>query len=384
MIRVAPPRDEPPRPGVAPRRGGFAWVKWLLGAALVVLLTVEAVYLWPTLSDSWRALTEMHWGWFAACIAAQAAALSGFAGVQQRLLHAGGVTVGHLRSASVVYASTAMSVTLPAGPVFSTAFTYKETRRWGATPVVASWQLAVSGVIATATLAAVGVTGALAVGSRVSPVTLVLAVAGAFALFYGLRHVARNPSSIQALGLWLIHRVNRIAKKPAETGVEAFERILGQLESVELGRRDALTALGWSGVHRVCDVACLGLACWTVGGDPSLPGLLIAFAAAKAVASVPLAPGGLGFVDGTLIATLTAAGMSASQSLAAVFVYRVVSFVIVAVVGWIVIAVLYRSHRIDDAELDLEREHRARSLLSRRRDADPDDQPERDPDRTSS
>ena len=112
--------------------------------------------------------------------------------------------------------------------------------------------------------------------------------------------------------------------------------------------------------------ACLGLACWTVGGDPSLAGLLIAFTAAKAVASVPLAPGGLGFVDGTLIATLTAAGMSASQSLAAVFVYRMVSFVIVAVVGWIVIAVLYRSHRIDDAELDLEREHQARSLLTRR------------------
>ena len=171
-------------------------MKWLLGVALVVLLTVEGVYLWPSLSDSWRALTEMHWGWFTACIAAQAAALSGFAGVQQRLLHAGGVTVGHFRSASVVYASTAMSVTLPAGPVFSTAFTYKETRRWGATPVVASWQLAVSGVIATATLAAVGVAGALAVGSRVSPVTLVLAVAGVFALFFGLRHVARNPSSM--------------------------------------------------------------------------------------------------------------------------------------------------------------------------------------------
>src|SRR5690606_39434393 len=56
----------------------------------------------------------------AAAVLAQMISLSGFAGVQQRLLRAGGVRVGHWRSASVIYGSTAMAVTLPAGPVFST------------------------------------------------------------------------------------------------------------------------------------------------------------------------------------------------------------------------------------------------------------------------
>jgi len=364
---VAQPHDDPSRPDATPRRGSFRWIKWVLAAALVALLTAEAVYLWPTMHDSWRAITEMHWGWFFACVLAQMISLSGFAGVQQRLLRAGGVHVGHWRSASVIYGSTAMAVTLPAGPVFSTAFTYKQTRKWGATPVVASWQLAVSGVIAAATLASVGMIGAFAVGSSISPVTLALSLVGGVALIYGLRYVAQNPSSIESAGGWLLRRVNKLLRKPLDTGFDAFERILAQLEAVDLARRDAFAAVAWSAVHRIFDVACLGLACWAVGGSPSVAGLFIAFTAAKAVGSVPLAPGGLGFVDGTLIATLTAAGLSASQSLAAVLVYRIVSFVFVALAGWGTVAVMYRTADNDEIDPVAEREEHERSVLARRR-----------------
>lgn len=367
MNSVAQPHDDPPCPDATPRRGSFRWIKWVSAIALVALLTVEAIYLWPTMSDSWRAVTEMHWGWFAAAVLAQMISLSGFAGVQQRLLRAGGVRVGHWRSASVIYGSTAMAVTLPAGPVFSTAFTYKQTRKWGATPVVASWQLAVSGVIAAVTLASVGMIGAFAVGSRISPVTLVLSLAGAIALIFGLRYVAKNPMSIEAAGTWVLHRVNRITRKPRDTGFDVFERTLAQLEAVELARRDGVAAVAWSAVHRAADVACLGLACWAVGGSPSVAGLFIAFAAAKAVGSVPLAPGGLGFVDGTLIATLTAAGLSASQSLAAVFVYRMVSFAFVALAGWATVAAMYRGNGPDEIDPIAERAEHERSTLERRR-----------------
>lgn len=329
----------------------------------MTLLTVEAIYLWPTLSDSWRALTEIHWGWVAACIGAQAVSLSGYGAVQQRLLQAGGVVVGQLKSVSVIYASTAMAVTLPAGQVFSTAFTYKQTRKWGATPIVASWQLAISGVIAAGSLALLGAAGAFTVGTKVSPVTLVLSLVAAFALFYGLRHVSRNPGSIDSIGRWLLSRYNTLRDNPPDTGVDRWNKILSQLESVELGRRDSLVAFGWSGVHRLADVACLGFACWAVGAEPSLAGLLIAFAAAKAVASIPLAPGGLGFVDGTLIATLTAAGATASQSLAAVFVYRVVSYILVALVGWIVFLILFRYNQHEDLAMDLEFERQEQSPI---------------------
>ena len=63
------------------------------------------------------------------------------------------------------------------------------------------------------------------------------------------------------------------------------------------------------------------------------------------------------YVDATLIAALTtAASISASQAVAAAFVYRGVSFILVAIVGWIVFAFLFRGRQHGDPEFDAELE----------------------------
>ncbi|MFI7165027.1 YbhN family protein [Rhodococcus erythropolis] len=339
-------------------RGRFWWLKWVLGVALIALLIVEGTILWPRLNEYWQALTEIHWGWVAACVAAQAVSLSGYASVQQRLLNAAGVVAGHLKNLSVIYASTAMALTLPAGQVFSTAFTYKQTRKWGATPVVASWQLAMCGVIAAATLALLGATGAVAFGTKVSPVTLTISLVGMAALFLALRYVAQNPGSIERIGHRVLALYNRSRKNPTGRGMHRWSEILKQLDSVELSRTDSVIAFGWSAIHRAADVACLGFACWAVGAEPSFAGLLIAFTAAKAVGSIPFFPGGLGYVDTALIAALTFAGVSGAQVFASVLVYRVVSLVMVAVAGWIVFLITFRATHHEDLAMDLEFERR--------------------------
>lgn len=345
----------------------------MIAVAVVALLIGEAIYLWPRLHESWQALTEIHWGWVAACVVAQAVSLSGYGRVQKQLLHAGGVDVRQSRSVAVVYASTAMAVTLPAGQVFSTAFTYRETRRWGASPVVASWQLAISGVIAGIGLALLGLGGALLVGGAFSPVTLALSVAGLVSLVLAIRYVSRHPETIESAARWALARVNRARSKPVDAGMTTVHETLEQLESVRMGRLDWALTCGWSAVHRVADVACLGFACWAIGAEPSLSGVLIAFTAGKTVGTIPLAPGGLVIVDATLIATLTtAASISASQAVAAAFVYRAVSFILVAIVGWIVFAFLFRGRRHEDLEFDVELERREqRELRDRRRQASP-------------
>ncbi|NRI67287.1 UPF0104 family protein [Rhodococcus sp. MS16] len=346
-----------PPPSVAESgrvRGRFWWLKYVLGLALITLLVVEGTLLWPKLNESWQALTEIHWGWVAACIAAQAVSLSGYASVQQRLLNAAGVVAGHLKNLSVIYASTAMALTLPAGQVFSTAFTYKQTRKWGATPIVASWQLAMCGVIAAATLALLGATGALAFGTKVSPVTLTISIICVALLFVGLRYIAQNPGSLERLGHWVLARYNSFRGNHPDRGVSRWSEILTQLDSVELGRTDTVIAFGWSAIHRVADVACLGFACWAVGAHPSFAGLLIAFTAAKAVGSIPLMPGGLGYVDTALITALTIAGATGAQALAAVFVYRMVSLVLVALVGWVVFLISFRATHRDDADMTID------------------------------
>ncbi|OZC52321.1 TIGR00374 family protein [Rhodococcus sp. 06-621-2] len=357
-MKVAEPRPEhvagAPEAGNRGRRNRLRWLKWIAGVALIALLVGEGIYLWPRLHESWQALTEIHWGWLAACVFTQAVSLSAFGRVQKQLLQAGGVRVRQAKSVAVIYGSTAMSLTLPAGQVFSTAFTYRQTRRWGASPVVASWQLAISGVIAAAGLAVLGVAGALLVGGSVNTFTLVLPIAGVLAIVLAVRYVSAHPRSIRSAARWVLHKVNDFRNQPPDAGQERIDEIIEQVQSVQLGKRDAGLTLGWSAVHRLADVACLGFACFAVGADPRLSGLLFAFAAAKAVGSVPLAPGGLVIVDATLIALLTsAASISASQAVAAAFVYRAVSFILVAVVGWIVFLVLFRKHQHEDLGYDI-------------------------------
>ncbi|MGC0365878.1 uncharacterized protein (TIRG00374 family) [Rhodococcus sp. 27YEA15] len=355
---MAQPGTTPPPAEPGRRSGRFRWLKWVLGVALVALLAVEGTIMWPLLSEYWQALTEIHWGWVAACVAAQAVSLSAYSAVQQRLLRAANVIAGHWKNVSVIYASTAMALTLPAGQVFSTAFTYKQTRKWGATPVVASWQLAMCGVIASVTLALLGATGAVAFGSKVSPVTMTISIAGMIVLFIGLRYIARNPGSLERIGHRILAWYNRFRKNETGRGMRRWSQILGQLDSVQLGNTDTAAAFGFSVTHRVADLLCLGFACWAVGSDPSFAGLLIAFTAAKAVGSIPLLPGGLGAVEPVLAVALTVAGSSAAQAAAAVFVYRIVSLVLVALAGWLVFLISFRATHHEDPELNLAYESR--------------------------
>lgn len=349
-----PPEESPDRAG-APARRRWRWLRWAAGVLLIAVIAAQVVYLWPTFAGAWQTLREIHWGWVGACVAAMGLSMHAYARLQQALFRAAGVRVRQRDSESVVYAGTAITLTLPAGQVFATAFTYKQSRRWGASQLVASWQLAMSGVIATSTLALLGLVGALAVGTSVSPFTLVLSLSGIVGLVLLARYVAARPDSLQALGLWVLGLVNKVRRRPRRAGARRLRAMIADLEMVRMSRADAARTFLWSVGHRVADVSCLGFACLAVGSDPRWFGVVIAFAASKAVGSIPLAPGGLGTVDITLTVALTAsAGVPASQALAVWFIYRVVSFVLVALVGWVVFLLRYRGRRGEDAAFEHE------------------------------
>ncbi|KZM69461.1 UPF0104 family protein [Nocardia terpenica] len=360
-----------PAPPAEPRRGGrFRWVKWGLGVGLAALLIAEGIYLWPQLHKSWKSLTEIHWGWVVACIAMQAVSMSGFGRIQKQLLHAGGVNVTQRKSLAVVYGATAMSVTLPAGQVFSAAFTYRQTRRWGASAIVASWQLVMSGVVAAAGMVLLGVGGAALIGDRIGPGKLVASLGGLALLVWAGNYISSNPGSLRALLNHGLRLANRVRRQPPETGTDKIDDLLRQLESVDLGRRDGALVALWALMHRLGDVACLAAACYAVGAQPRLAGVMIAFSVGKAVGTIPFAPGGLVTVDLTLTYSLTAAaGLPAAQAVAAAFVYRLISFILVAIIGWIVFAFLFRTPHADDAELEQEFERRS-SILAERRPRD--------------
>ena len=63
-----------------------------------------------------------------------------------------------------------------------------------------------------------------------------------------------------------------------------------------------------------------------VGADPQPSLVLLAYVAAELLALLPLTPGGLGFVEAGLVGTLTLAGVTGHDALAATLLYRIASY----------------------------------------------------------
>jgi uncharacterized protein (TIRG00374 family) len=326
-----------------PTRRRFWWVRWVALALVVVILSVEAYLVWPKLQETWFHLDEIEWEWVVLCILAAMLSMDSFAQVQRTLLRSAGVKVKQWQSLSVVLAANSLSQTMPGGQVLAPAFTYRETRKWGATPVIASWQVVMSGLLMGVGLAVLGLGGALLAGAKTSPFSVIFSISGFIAFALVAQYIARHPESIESVGVTLLKWVNHVRDKAQDHGVVRWGEILRQLQAVQLKPKEASQAFGWSLFNWVADVACLAFACYAVGGQPSIAGLMVAYAASKAVGTaIPLLPGGLGVVDGVLVPALTSAGMGAAESVTAVLVYRMISYLLVALVGWIVILVMFR------------------------------------------
>jgi uncharacterized protein (TIRG00374 family) len=92
------------------------------------------------------------------------------------------------------------------------------------------------------------------------------------------------------------------------------------------------------------DFAILLTALAAVGSYPA-PGLvLLAFCASQVLAQIPVTPGGLGFVEAGLTASLALAGVEASDAILATFAYRLVTYWLPLPLGVLGLA-LHRRHR---------------------------------------
>ena len=71
----------------------------------------------------------------------------------------------------------------------------------------------------------------------------------------------------------------------------------------------------------------------------------LAYGIAMSAGSVGLTPGGLGVIEVTPAAALVGAGINGRHALAAVLVYRLISFWLVMIGGWLILTILVRRGR---------------------------------------
>lgn len=333
-------------------RGKYWWLRWLILAVAVTVLAVELTFVWDQLAKAWKSLLTADAWWVLAAAAAAMASMHSFAQIQRTLLRSAGVSVQQWRSEAAFYAGNALSTTMPGGPVLSATFVYRQQRIWGASPLVASWQLVMSGVLQVVGLALLGLGGAFMLGASKNPLSLIFSLGGFLAIILLAQAVATRPELIEGIGVKVLTWVNSLRGKPSETGVGKWREILCQLESVSLGRRDLSVAFSWSLFNWVADVACLAFACYAAGGHPSLAGVVVAYAAARAVGSIPLMPGGLLVVEAVLVPGLVSSGMTLASAISAMLIYRLVSWIFISAIGWVVFFFMFRTEKDIDPDAD--------------------------------
>jgi putative heme transporter len=200
-----------------------------------------------------------------------------------------------------------------------------------------------SGVLQAVGLALLGLGGAFFLGAKNNPFSLLFTLGGFVALLLLAQAVASRPELIDGIGCRVLSWFNSIRGRPADTGLAKWREILSQLESVSLSRRDLALAFSWSLINRFSDVACLGFAAFAAGYHPSVGGLTVACAAARAVGTIPLMPGGLLVVEAVLVPGLVSSGMPLSGAVSTMLIYRLISWVLLAAVGWVVFFFMFRT-----------------------------------------
>jgi putative heme transporter len=323
------PRSEPHR-----WRRAWPWIQFFVGIALAALALWALAGRRDELAGVTRYLDHTNLLWVAVGACAEAASFVAFALMQQRCLRAGDVSVTRRSMTGLTLAATAMANSIPAGPVVASVYAFRQYRRRGADDTLAGWTLVASllaASISLALLAAVGVVVAGSAGHGFDLTGVTFAVLGA-TLFVGVLFVQRDAF------VWVLRRIvgasRRLLHVPrGDTGV-ATDRMIDRLTEVGLSPRGALEVLGWGLANWVADLSCLVCAFLAVGAPVPWRGIVLAYGAGQLAANLPITPGGLGVVEGSITIALSYFGGSEPGVVAAVLLYRILSFWVELPVGW--------------------------------------------------
>ncbi len=266
--------------------------------------------------------------------------MAAFALMLRRLLATGGTSVGVRPMLATSLAANALSVSIPlAGPEVATAFTFRRFTRQGADAPLAGWSLLSGGVVSSAAGALV-LAGGLASGNVLAADIAVPGGVLAVALLLVVGAAARRPRLRDALerpATWTLRLTARLLRRPAEDPSQIIRTWAARLGSLQLAPSGWMAVTGLAVINWLADAAVLAVSIRATGGAVPWHDLLLVYGSGIAAQSLNITPGGLGVAEGTLSLALVATGLPASQALAAVLLYRLASFFLVAIAGWLVL-----------------------------------------------
>ncbi len=327
----------------------------LTGRGLLLAVSAVSLYLLaPALLEVFGAFAELDEIaplWFPAMVALQIGSYACMWGIQRLAVRAerwGPVITSQL-------ASTSFGRVVPGGVAAAGAVQYAMLVRAGVPAAAAASGMTASSLLLFGTLLALPVLALPAIigGVAVDPHLARAALAGAV-LFVLI--VAAGAASV----IW--DRPLELAGRAAQAIVNRLRRghepLTGLPERLLRERDIVLRVLGrqwWEALllaagRWLLDYLTLIAALYAIGATPRPSLVLLAFCAAQVLGTMPLTPGGLGFVEAGLTGTLALAGVGGGAAVVATLAYRLVSFWLPIPAGAVAAIVHRRRYGMEEVE----------------------------------
>ena len=258
--------------------------------------------------------------------------------------------LGWRRATLVTHAPTAIANTVPAGSYVAVALTYSMLRSWGLQQSQATLATVITGVwnnfaklglpvVAVAVLAMTGDVDAPRVATAALGLSLLVAAIGVFAAAMRSDTAA---SRVARVATKTAGPVLRLMRRPAPKGWDTeLRRFRVRASTLLAARWHLLTAATVVGHLSLFLVLLVSLrAAGVASGEVAFSEALAVFAFGRLATALPFSPGGLGVVELTLTTALVAAGGDRAAVVAAVLVYRALTYLVqiplggLAYFGW--------------------------------------------------
>jgi hypothetical protein len=328
-------------------------IRYALGVALGIFILVLLVGKRGEFTGALHHLAHLNYGWESGAVLAEVMSIVGYGYLQQKVLQWSGAEMSLASLTLVSLANNAIAYTVPGEPAVSSAYRYRFFRRHGASGASAGWTILtilIAQAIGMSLLLLVGVLVALCgnTGVQVRGVVIagliVVVIAGAF--------LVRRNLLLRFLG-HVVRFVRRVTAHPRGDVMKRIESTLQRMHEIPLSGGAAVGLVAMATALWLMDFLILICCFGAVHAQIPWSGVLLAFGVSQIVASLPLIPGGLGIVEGSLAVILVAYGAKKVPALAVVLVYRLLTFWVVIIVGWISIGVVeWRVRRSDHGVLD--------------------------------
>jgi uncharacterized protein (TIRG00374 family) len=344
---------DPNPPEVKPR-----WRRWLgifTSLALIAALLVGVLPAMADFSEVWRAIQSLTWMETLSLLLAAAWNILTYQFIILSALP--GLTL--LRAFVVGQISTAVSNTLPAGSAVGVGVTYTMFSSFGfssgsvaiASVVTGLWNTFVKLGLPVIALAILTIGGSSNPALQSAAVTGVAVLAGTVVL---LALILSNEGIARVAGGWFGSAATRLGRPfrlgPFDGWAEGLVEFRAQ--SIDLLRRRWLAITAATVVSHLSlfvlllmSLRHMGVSAAAVSG----PEAFAAFAVVRLVTAVPITPGNLGIVEVGLAAALSVAGGEESLVVAAVLIYRALSYLLQVPLGLIAYGIFKskRSWRVE-------------------------------------